>query len=121
MWGLLLLALPQQIGATPLAGLHLLVQRPWIEGWMYLGASLGTAAMFTRRFSPGVSAWLGIPQQGLLMLGAGGSLWAIYQQQFADGVPRHWAFILAGELPIIVTMVCHTGGLLAFHHGANQA
>ena len=50
-----------------------------------------------------------IPQQVLLMLSAWASGFAIYNQQYADGVPRPFVFIFCDQLPNILAMLAHTG------------
>lgn len=50
-----------------------------------------------------------IPQQALLMISAWASGFAIYQQQYADGVSRPFVFIFCDQLPNILAMLAHTG------------
>lgn len=73
--------------------------------------------MLSQRVTPEWSIIIGLPQQLLLMISAGSSLWAVLLSQYADGAPRHWAFIFADQLPAILAALCHTGALIAFHGG----
>lgn len=117
IWGCLLLTMPHDIGATPLALLHTIVGVTWTEGCIYLLASAGTLWMLSGRLPAQWSIFVGLPQQLLLMVSAGGSLLAVLLGQYADGVPRPWAFIFADQLPAVLAALCHSGSLIAFHGG----
>ena len=117
IWGILLLVCPQDIGATPLALIHVFLKNTTLEGMLYLVASVATGFMLMRRYRPAVGLLLGLPQQFLLLISAGGSLMAVILAQYADGVPRPWIFILADQLPAILAAICHTGALIGFHGG----
>ena len=117
LWGILLLWRPTEIGATPLALVHLLIGSATVEAWIYLAASASTGFMLSGIVARQWGLLAGLPQQLLLMIGAGGSLWAVLLGQYADGVPRPWVFILADQLPAILTALFHTGALITFHGG----
>ena len=117
IWGIFLLWSPDDIGATPLALLHIFLRNRTFESAIYLLASLGTVAMLSHWIPRHWSLLCGLPQQFLLMVSAGGSLWAVIIGQYADGVPRPWVFILADQLPAMLAALCHTGALLVFHGG----
>ena len=115
VWGLLLLAYPAQIGATPLAlfaqGMQAL---PGLGGPARTGEALGylLAAAFGWRFTwrrpvtPGWFPCLAGPQLFLVLCAIWSSSRAVWLGQYADGVPRHWAFILADQAPSITSGVC---------------
>lgn len=49
-----------------------------------------------------------LPQQFLMMVSAGGALYAMYLGQFADGVQRSHAFIIADQSPAVIAAILHT-------------
>ena len=71
------------------------------------GAALLSALYPTRRWALA----LVLPQQFALMMSAFGAVRAVAQRAFPDGVERPWAFILADQLPAILTAVLHTAAL----------
>ncbi len=62
-----------------------------------------------------------IPQQFMLYLSAGGAFRAIWEGQFADGVTRSHAFLLADQCPMILIAFFHSWAMvLIMKHGANN-
>lgn len=53
-----------------------------------------------------------IPQQIILLISAGGALWAVLQGHYADGVIRPFAFILSDQLPSILLALIYTATVL---------
>ena len=122
-WGLLLLLYPQEIGATPLAVFaRWMAAIPWPlwlrprlpEALCYLVAAALALRFASRRLVTAQQfAWLAAPQIFLILCACQSSLSAVWRAQYADGVPRHWAFILADQSPLMTFGLCM---LLAFWH-----
>lgn len=53
-----------------------------------------------------------LPQQLIMMISAGGSLLAMWNGQFADGVQRSHAFLIADQSPAVIAAVLHTYAIL---------
>lgn len=67
-----------------------------------------TFPFLRRRLSNAMLAVMLIPQQTVLLLSAGAGIWAASVGHYADGVMRPWEFILADQLPIILTAFLYT-------------
>lgn len=117
IWGILILVIPQHIGATPLALFHNLIGIPIIEGCVYITVALCTIIMLTCKLQYIYSLAFGLPQQIILIISACSSLLAVWNGHYADYVTRHWAFIFADQLPNILTAIIHTFSLIIFHGG----
>ena len=59
--------------------------------------------------------YLSIPQQFVLFLSAGGAMTAVINGSFADGVLRPRAFILADQIPAILTALLHFAALMEYY------
>lgn len=57
-----------------------------------------------------------LPQQFVLMVSAGGSLWAMWLGQFADGVQRSHTFLIADQSPAVIAAVLHTYAIFMIAH-----
>lgn len=57
-----------------------------------------------------------LPQQFLLMVSAGGALWAMWLGQFADGVQRSHAFLVADQAPAVIAAALHTYAIFMVAH-----
>jgi hypothetical protein len=58
------------------------------------------------------TALLLLPQQFVMMVSAGGAVYAMYLGQFADGVQRSHAFLVADQAPAVIAAVFHTIAIL---------
>lgn len=110
-WAFLIFFWSDLIGATPLALLTAAVQS-WtaIEAILISSVVLATAAPLFKRSVTRVICFL--PQQSVVTMSFSSSLIAVLSQQYADGVPRHFSFILADQLPILLGAVLHTYSLV---------
>lgn len=113
MWGVMLLASSQPLGATPLGMFH--AAPAWVTGAAML-ACTGMALAGLARPVPGrASLLLLMPQQGLLMVSAFSAASAIVESAYADGVIRSRFFIGADQAPMVLTAVIHTLALVEMH------
>ncbi len=53
-----------------------------------------------------------LPQQFIMMVSAGGALWAMWLGQFADGVQRSHAFLIADQMPAVIAAILHTYAII---------
>jgi hypothetical protein len=53
-----------------------------------------------------------LPQQLIMMISAGGAIWAMWLGQFADGIQRPHAFLIADQSPAVIAAVLHTYAIL---------
>lgn len=49
-----------------------------------------------------------LPQQFVLIVSAGGALWAMWIGQFADGIQRSHEFLIADQSPAVIAALLHT-------------
>lgn len=54
-----------------------------------------------------------LPQQFVMMISAGGAIWAMWLGQFADGVQRSHAFLIADQFPAVIAAILHTYAIIA--------
>ena len=105
-WAVLLLFSPDPLMATPVHSMHQIAPRYGLIGILLL-ASMG--AIWGIRHPPSLIGFLLVmPQQILLLIMMGGASLAVLTSQYADGVPRPPLFILADQLPALLTTVFHT-------------
>lgn len=71
---------------------------------------LALVGLFTR--TPWV-VFLLIPQQAILMMSAGGAIEAMWLGQFADGILRPHAFIIADQSYSVIAAIGHTVAIVA--------
>lgn len=115
-WGVLLMLWGRDIYATPISGLLLVLPHR---------ALLGGALVVLSAWSLWVLLWSSwpykarmvalLPQQGVLFISTLACLAAVLHQQYADGVTRHWAFILADQLSMILLMVLYSARLRSIY------
>jgi len=55
-----------------------------------------------------------LPQQAIMMISAGGALQAMWLGQFADGVQRSHAFLVADQAPAVIGAFLHSLAILIF-------
>ena len=115
-WGVLLLT-SGELRTTGLAWMIEVCGGPYRAGVLCL--VIGLLAVFPHFRSPyrrSLSLLLFyLPQQILLFMSATNAMRAVILQQFADGVIRGWAFILADQLTAVLFAVFHTIALLQFY------
>ena len=105
-WGLLLCVSSEQLLFTGVWTLYELLPQ-WAAGaWLLLVAVLAFSALTTKASISGLFRIL--PQQMTLVVSAGDAIVATYHSQYADGVTRPSAFILADQIPAVLIAVFHT-------------
>lgn len=114
----LLLIYPDSGGGIALASLM------WValnmsnsDGWtvsltMMLCADLAFAGLFLKNRAPMVRLALMLPQQTILLIVSGFIGWCTFNQIYADGVQRAWAFIFNDQIGWIGLMIIHTNAIL---------
>jgi len=55
-----------------------------------------------------------LPQQAVMMISAGGVIHAMWIGQFADGVQRSQAFLVADQAPAVIGALLHTAAIAFF-------
>lgn len=106
VWAATILVDDSAVGATALSALHRYVQDPrYLSGLIASAAFLAFGALWTKR--PWIVLLL-IPQQILLCMSAAGAIEAMWLSQFADGVFRPRAFIIADQCYCVLAAIGHT-------------
>jgi hypothetical protein len=112
-WGCLLLASRAPYGAT---ALHVYQWVPRVVLAAALFAASGLAIWGVTRRRP---SWQGLaallPQQAMLTFSAYAAVAAVAVAHYGDGVPRPRLFILADQVPAVLTMVLHTAAVIEMH------
>lgn len=105
VWAIALFYDPAAGNATAVHTLILMVGRD-IATWSYfVGAGLAVLGLIL--IGPAAFLCL-LPQQFIMMVSAGGALWAMHLGQFADGVQRDHAFLIADQSPAVIAATLHT-------------
>jgi hypothetical protein len=73
-------------------------------------AALATIGMFCRKSF--LKAVCMLPQQFIMMVSAGGAIWSMWLGQFADGVQRPHAFLIADQAPAVIAAMLHTYAII---------
>lgn len=111
VWALTLYLDDSAANATAVASIRYAIPRPFGILAMLLVAGLAVVGLSMR------NAWhatmLMIPQQFLLLISAGGAFEAMWEGQFADGVVRPTAFIVADQMPAILAAIGHVLAIFA--------
>lgn len=114
IWAGLVLGWPDQIQATPLNFLLFYIRWPvltffliGVAGWAAYGSVYGAEYQ-----KPWRRILHLIPQQVVLIVSAYAALWAVFSGHYADGTIRHWAFILADQVPQILVAIFHTAAIV---------
>jgi hypothetical protein len=112
-WGCLLLASRVPYGAT---ALHVYQGVPRVVLAAALFAASGLAIWGVTRRRP---SWQGLatllPQQAIMTFSAYAAVVAVAVAHYGDGVPRPRLFILADQVPAVLTMVLHTAAVIEMH------
>ena len=109
----MILADERALYVTALSGLGQRFGGPYpLAAVLFVVAILATIALFVARKSPVGTLLLLLPQQCVLVLSAGGAVDAMVLSQFADGVVRPRAFLMADQFPIVLATVMHTVAIL---------
>lgn len=99
------------VGATAVNALFKVLGSDAFLSFTLVFASLSaTCAMFLR---VPWSVLLLTPQQVLLLISAAGAISAMVASQFADGVIRPQAFIIADQIHIVLAAVGHAAAIVA--------
>lgn len=97
-------------GSTAISALHrFIVDTGRLSATIAVAAVLATFGLWTRR--PWVVVLL-IPQQILLCMSAAGAIEAMWLSQFADGVFRPRAFIIADQIYCPLVALGHTAAII---------
>ena len=116
LWGVLLLW--DGVNAAFITAIHTSLNifgNRVLLGTLYLAAS-GLVCITHFCGTPSLkNVWLVLPQQFMLMVSALGACIAIWKSQFADGVDRPRAFIMADQAPAILMAIFHTMALLEIY------
>ena len=112
-WAVMLLINGDALGATSTHYFH-----DWnrfaVSGFFF--AVAGLAAWATTRKTMSMRTLLALlPQQLILMISAYCAFMAVWHSSYGDGVIRPTLFILADQLPVILTMVVHTITIVEMH------
>lgn len=112
-WGLILLGSDAAASATPVYTLvshaeRLQLPLPWL---LFVASALAICGL-TYAKSPYATVLCLLPQQGAIVVTAGGALTAALSGHYPDGVARPWAFILADQIPSILIAIFHTLAML---------
>jgi hypothetical protein len=109
-WAAVLILSPHDMRTAALAN-FIRVGGAWGAAALFL--SIGAAALYASARAP--RGWLGLalvfPQQVVLLLTAAMALEHALRGTYGDGVQRPPEFILADQLPIILTALIHTAAL----------
>ena len=112
-WGCLLLASRVPYGATALHVYHG-VPRVVLAAALFAASGLAMWGVTRRRPS-----WQGLatllPQQAIMTFSAYAAVVAVAVAHYGDGVPRPRLFILADQVPAVLTMVLHTAAVIEMH------
>jgi hypothetical protein len=112
-WGCLLLVSRVPYGAT---ALHVYHWVPRVVLAVALFAASGLAIWGVTRRRP---SWQGLasllPQQAIMTFSAYAAVVAVAAAQYGDGVTRPRLFILADQVPAVLTMVLHTAAVIEMH------
>jgi hypothetical protein len=117
-WSVILILDPAAIGATALSVFPYLFRGPDATSAILLFVGLLAAVTVLLRF-PG-RAWLLLPQQVILLVSAYTATAAAVLGQYADGVPRPAAFILADQLHSILAAGGHAVAIFALWRADRQ-
>ena len=85
---------------------------PHVLGVLYLVSSALVLVEMRRRKTDWIALLLYAPQQFFMVVSAFGAAKAIGRSQFADGVPRPWAFILSDQHLWLFVGIAHTAAIL---------
>lgn len=117
-WATIIFINPAALDATALSPLEQLFRSPELSAILLVIVALqATGALFCP-FPWNV--WLLLPQQGMLLLSSSSVIAAVYLGQFADGVERPHAFILADQLHIILAGFGHAVAIIVHGHRSSQ-
>lgn len=111
LWATLLLIDTNALNATALHAVqYYITSVSWLITILVTAAMMALIGLFTR--SPWIVLFL-IPQQIILMMSAAGAIEAMWLGQFADGVLRPQAFIIADQSPTVLAAIGHTVAIIA--------
>jgi hypothetical protein len=109
--GLLLLIDPEVHMVTAIHSVYQIVRPQSLIGFFMIAAAVLAIVGFQLRRKIDTILCM-IPQQLLLYISAGGSFRAIWLGQFADGVERSHAFLLADQAPSILIALFHSWAIV---------
>jgi hypothetical protein len=119
IWAISLIADPAAGNATAVHTLLNFVPTVAAIIIYFLVADLAIAGLFCRKSSFIKSLCL-LPQQFIMMISAGGSLWSMWLGQFADGVQRSHAFLIADQAPAVIAALLHTYAIILIARNTNR-
>ena len=116
VWGILLLVDVSPLGITAIHEFALLgLPRYVISALFIVAAAMSTWGLVHKPKSDIIRILYLLPQQMLLVISAVGAAKAMWLSQFADGVIRPREFLIADQMPVILTAIFHTLAILEFN------
>lgn len=121
-WAVLIFIYDGVTAVTALAAMRYIMPRPFVMIALTVAATLSLWSLFAR--SKWTAVLLMVPQQFFLFVGAGGAVEAMWEGHFADGVVRPHTFLIADQIHMVLTAICHSlamyvivrGGIWAAWH-----
>ena len=115
-WGILLLSDASPLGITAIHEFTLLSLPRHVISILFIviAAMAAWGVLHKPKFEITRVLFL-LPQQMLLVISAVGAAKAMWLSQFADGVIRPREFLIADQIPVILTAIFHTLAILEFN------
>jgi hypothetical protein len=107
VWGASLIANPGSGAATSLAGLAWLFGPKPLAIILFAVASMSLVFVAFESVRGIPSVLFALPQQAVLLMSAWAALTAMWSGEFADGVSRPVAFIVADQAPAVIAAALH--------------
>lgn len=113
-WGISMLADPSANMISGVAGVKSLIGAAAAPYVFIAAALLGLQATIGE---PRIwKAYIGVPQQFLLVLSSVGAIGCMIKGAFADNVIRPHAFLIADQSPVLIVAALHIAALLSIVH-----
>jgi hypothetical protein len=110
MWAATLIFNHAAGNATSVHTLLIFMDIPWAILTYFSVALLAIVGLF---YEKGLMKPLCLlPQQFIMLLSAGGSIWAMWLGQFADGIQRSHEFLIADQSPSVIAAILHTFAII---------
>ena len=110
LWGICLLNNQAAGNATAVHTMLEFISAPYAAILYIAVALLALIGLFCRKGLGAILALL--PQQFVLMISAGGVLYAMWNGTFADGIHRAHEFLIADQAPAVIAAILHTVALI---------
>jgi len=114
LWGVVVAWEPQAMNATPInAVARFCGFSHFTLVWLLISSSVGAWVAMLFPVTDLRSLYLMMPHQFVLLIGAFGSVAAVLTGTYADGVSRPMGFILADQLPWILSAIAYTLAIIS--------